>query len=172
MSLLKSWREGLQIILFLGFYGVFHTLYFGLSDDVLRDVVYYQGIGVFCSALIHLIAPLEQVSAVHNHLLSPHADLEIVRGCDGAGALFLVMAAILAFPASIKRKLTGLILGVLLMYTLNLIRISGLYFVVAYHNDWFNLIHTYLAPTLLIIIACLFFAWWAWGSSPPVNEPR
>jgi exosortase family protein XrtM len=172
MKLLKSWREALQIILFLGFYGIFHTLYFGLPDEVLRDVVYYRGISVFCSQLIHLIAPLEQVSAVQNHLQSPHADLEIVRGCDGAGALFLVMAAILAFPASVKRKIIGLVLGVGLMYSLNLIRISGLYFVVAYHNDWFTVIHTYLAPTLLIIIACLFFAWWAWGSSTPVHEPN
>jgi exosortase family protein XrtM len=172
MNLLKSWREALQIILFLGFYGIFHTLYFGLPDEVFRDVVYYRGIGVFCSQLIHLIAPLEQVSAVQNHVQSPHADLEVVRGCDGAGALFLVMAAILAFPASIKRKLIGLVLGIALMYSLNLLRISGLYFVVAYHNDWFTVIHTYLAPTLLIIIACLFFAWWAWGSSNPVHEPN
>lgn len=172
MSLFKSWREALQIFLFLGIYGIFHTLYFRLPDEILREVVYYRGIGVFCSQLIHFIAPLEQVSAIHNHLQSPHADLEIVRGCDGAGALFLVMAAILAFPASIKRKLMGLVLGIALMYTLNLIRISGLYFVVAYHNDWFTVIHTYLAPTLLIIVACLFFAWWAWGSARPVHEPN
>ena len=171
MNLIKPWREALQIVLFLGFYGLFHTLYFGLPDEVLRDVVYYRGIGVFSSELIHLIAPMEQVSAVHNHLQSPQADLEIVRGCDGAGTLFLVMAAILAFPTSIKRKLVGLALGVLLMYSLNIARISGLYFVVAYHNDWFNLIHTYLAPSLLIVIACLFFAWWAWGSSKAVHEP-
>ena len=176
MNLLKTWREALQILLFLGFYGIFHTLYFGLPDAILREVVYNRGIGVFCSKLIHFIAPMEQVSAVLNHLQSPVADLEIVRGCDGAGAVFLVMAAILAFPASVKRKLIGLVLGILLMYSLNLIRISGLYFVVAYHNDWFQIIHTYLAPTLLIIVACLFFAWWALGaskdSSRMANEPR
>lgn len=172
METLKSRREGLQILLFFGIYAVFHTAYFQIPDEVLRDVVYYYGIGVFCSELISLIAPLEQVVAVQNHLKSPLADLEIVRGCDGAGALFLVMAAILAFPTTIKRKLVGLVLGVALMYSLNLIRISGLYFVVAYHRDWFQVIHTYLAPTLLIIMACLFFAWWAWGSSRASHEPR
>ena len=176
MNFLNSWREAFQIFLFLGFYGIFHTLYFGLPDAILREVVYNRGIGVFCSKLIHFIAPMEQVSAVQNHLQSPVADLEIVRVCDGAGAVFLVMAAILAFPASVKRKLIGIVLGILLMYSLNLIRISGLYFVVAYHNDWFQIIHTYLAPTLLIIVACLFFAWWALGaskdSSRMANEPR
>ena len=171
MNLLKSWREGLQILLFFGIYGVFHTAYFQIPDEVLRDVVYYHGIGVFCSELISLIAPLEQVAAVQNHLKSPLANLEIVRGCDGAGALFLVMAAILAFPTTIKHKLVGLVLGVSLMYFLNLIRISGLYFVVAYYRDWFQLIHTYLAPTLVIILACLFFAWWSWGSLGTSHEP-
>jgi exosortase family protein XrtM len=134
-------------------------------------VVYYHGFGVLCAQLIHFFAPLEQILAVHNHLQSPRADLEIVRGCDGAGALFLLMAAILAFPAPFKRKLKGVVLGVLLMYSLNLIRISGLYFVVAYHKDWFLLVHTYLAPTLLIVLACLFFAWWALGATHNVNEP-
>ena len=172
MKFPTAWPESLQIVLFLGFYGLFHSLYFGLPDNVLRDVIHYYGIGLLCSSLIHFIAPLEQVSAVHNHLQSPLADLVIVRGCDGAGVLFLVMAAILAFPASLKQKLIGLLLGVAFMYTLNLVRIIGLYFVVAYHNDWFLLVHTYLAPTLFIIVACLFFAWWALGSVRENHEPR
>ncbi len=177
MNLLKPWREYLpigmylQIGLFLGFYVVLYTAYSQLPINILRDVVYYLGVGVPCAELIHFIAPVEQVAAVQNHIQSPLADLEIVRGCDGAGALFLVMAAILAFPTTIKRKLTGLVLGVLLIYSLNLIRISGLYFIVAYYKDWFQVIHTYLAPTLLVIVACLFFAWWAWGASRTSYEP-
>lgn len=169
---LKSWREWLQIFLFLGVYWLLHSAYFRLPDDVLRDVVYYHGLGAISAQLIHLLAPLEQVSAVQNHLLSPRADLEIVRGCDGAGTLFLMIAAISAYPASVKRKLIGLLFGVLLMYSLNLARISGLYFVIAYHHDWFQLIHTYFAPTLIIAVASLFFAWWSFGASRTIHESR
>jgi exosortase family protein XrtM len=150
---------------------VFHFAYFSIPDLVFREILYYRGLGSVCSELIHWLAPLEGVSAVHNHVLSPRADLEIVRGCDGAGALFLIVAAILAFPANFKRKLLGLGVGVLLMYGLNLGRIVGLYFIIAYQRDWFDLVHTYLAPTLIIVLACLYFAWWAFGSSASNHVP-
>jgi len=171
MKLLKSWREIIQISSFLGIYCFFHYCYFQISDQFLREVFYYRVIGVFCAGLIDLFAPSENISAVDNHILSPRADLEIIRGCDGAGAFFLVMAAILAFPTALKRKLVGLFWGILLLYCLNLIRIGTLYFIVAYRNDWFQLIHTYVAPSLLIILACLYFAGWALGSVVKRHEP-
>ena len=161
----------LQLVVFLGIYTACHYGYFSIPDDVFRDVVYRKGLGMPCTNLIHWLAPLEGVSAVQNHLVSPRADLEIVRGCDGAGALFLVVAAIFSFPETFRRKLIGLGLGILLMYGLNLVRITGLYFLIAYQRDWFPLVHTYLAPTLVILLACLFFAWWAFGTSRAIREP-
>ncbi len=112
-----------------------------------RSVHPYHGVVKVCADLINIIAPLEQVLAQQNHLISAHAKLEIVRGCDGAGVLFLVISAILVFPASLRRKLLGLLFGVSLIYGINLLRIGALYFVVAYQPDYFSLIHTYLAPT-------------------------
>jgi exosortase family protein XrtM len=161
----------LQLLLFLGWYGAFHYAYFQIPDDVFREL-YHRGLGTLCADLINLLAPMERVSAVQNRLVSPQADLEIVRGCDGAGALFLLISAILAFPSTITRKWIGIGLGVSLMYGLNLIRISGLYFVIAHHRDWFQLIHTYLAPTLIIVIGCLFFAGWAAGALRSADAPR
>ena len=90
----------------------------------------------------------------------------------GAGAFFLLAAAVLAFPASFKRKAAGLLAGIMLLYGFNTLRISGLYYVAAYHFDWFTLFHTYLAPTLMIIVTCLFFVWWALGSTLTNHDPR
>ena len=135
------------------------------------NVIYYHGVVTICADLINWIAPMEQVLAQHNHLLSAKADLEIVRGCDGAGVLFLMVSAIVVFPSNWRRKLLGLILGISLVYSLNLLRVCGLYFVITCHADWFLLIHTYLAPTLMIIIGCCYFAWWAFGSTNKDYEP-
>ena len=162
----------IQFLQFIGFYGVFHYAYFLVPDEIFREVIYYRGVGLVCADMVNSFFPLEDVTAVQNHLISSRANLEIVRGCDGAGALFLVIAAILAFPSTLGRKAIGLVLGVLLMYSLNLVRIGGLYFVVAYHRDWFQVVHTYLAPTLIIALGCLFFAWWAFTSSRTDHEPR
>jgi len=99
-------------------------------------------------------------------LSSPRATLSIVRGCDGAGVTFLLIAAVLAFSAGWKYKLLGAAGALVLTYALNELRVVGLYFVAAYHSEWFGLLHDYLVPTLLIVACCIFFAAWAgWAKS-------
>jgi exosortase family protein XrtM len=166
----KRAREIRFLLVFVICYALFHTAYFMVPDSVLRDVVYYHGIVQVSEGVIDLAAPDERVSAVQNKLMSSKAALEVVRGCDGSGALFLIMAAIIAFSATVKRKLLGVFLGLVLIYLLNLTRIVGLYFVVAYQRDWFLPIHTYFAPTLIVIVSCIFFAWWAlWSTGQDSN---
>jgi exosortase family protein XrtM len=136
-----------------------------VPNSFLAETVYHNGIVSISANIINFFAPVEVTSAISNKLVSSKASLEIVRGCDGAGATFLLMAAILAFSATWKRKLTGLIGSLALMYVLNQVRVIGLYFVVAYERNWFNLLHTYFAPTLIIVICCIFFLWWVKWSS-------
>ena len=154
------------LLIFVAVYGVFQGLYFLIPYDILQNVIYHYGI-VGVSADILNIFTNENVSAVENKLTSSKAILVIIRGCDGTGSLFLLCAAIIAFSATIKHKLYGLIIAALFLYAVNQIRIIGLYFVVAYQRDLFLLIHTYFAPTLIIAICALFFAWWIhWSKSP------
>ena len=168
---ISRFNEWLQFILFVGCYALLNYGYFKIPVDLFMKIIYYHGVVTICADLINMLAPLEQVLAQQNHLLSAKADLEIVRGCDGAGVLFLVVSAIVAFPSTGRRKLIGLLLGIGLIYLINLLRISALYFIIAYQPDWFLLVHTYLAPTLMIIVGCCYFAWWAFGSTNTIHEP-
>lgn len=154
-------RDWLFLLLFAAIYGLLHFAYFQIPDEVLRDVVHYHGLVKVSAGLIDLLAPVEHVAALQNHIISPLANLEVVRGCDGSGAMFLIVAAVLAFPASVVRKLVGIAASLALMYVLNLVRIVSIYFVVAYYPAWFLPAHTYFAPTLIVLLGCLFFAWWA-----------
>lgn len=167
---LSSRHEWLQFMLFVGCYVLLDYGYFKIPVDQFVNVIYYHGVVAICADLINWFAPFEQVLAKQNHLMSAKADLEIVRGCDGAGVLFLVVSAILVFPSGLKRKLVGLLLGIGLIYSLNLLRIFALYFVIAYQPGWFQLIHTYVAPTLMVVLGCFYFAWWAFGSMNKVHE--
>jgi exosortase family protein XrtM len=160
----KKSYEWLQFVLFVGTYALLNYGYLKIPDELFIKTLYYHGVVAVCADTINQFAPLEQVVGYQNHLLSTKADLEIVRGCDGVGVLLLLLSAIIAFPANLKRKLFGLALGISLLYAINLLRIGMLYFVVAYYRDWFLLTHTYVAPTLLVLLACLYFAWWAFGS--------
>lgn len=166
-----GYNEWLQFMLFVGCYVLLDYGYFKIPVDLFVNVIYYHGVVAICTDLINLFAPLEQVLAKQNHLISAKADLEILRGCDGAGVLFLVVSAVLVFPSGLKRKLLGLMLGIGLVYGLNLLRICMLYFVIAYHPGWFQLVHTYLAPTLMVVMGCFYFAWWAFDSTNQSHEP-
>lgn len=170
-SRLYGRHEWLQFTLFGGCYVLLDYGYFKIPVELFANVIYYHGVVAICADLINMIAPLEQVLPQRNHLISAKADLEIVRGCDGAGVLFLVVSAVLVFPSGLKRKLLGLLLGIGLIYSLNLLRISALYFIIAYHPDWFQLIHSYVAPTLMVVLGCFYFAWWAFGSTNQSHEP-
>ena len=64
--------------------------YFKIPVDLFINVIYYHSVVTVCADLINMIAPLELVLPQQNHLISTKADLEIVRGCDGAGVLFLM----------------------------------------------------------------------------------
>ena len=164
-------HEWLQFTLFIGCYLLLNYGYFKIPIEMFSNVIYYHGVVQVCANLINLIAPLERVIGQQNHLLSAKADLEIVRGCDGVGVVFLLVSAVIVFPSKLGRKLMGLALGTGLIYILNLFRVSVLYFIIAYCPEWFLLIHTYVAPVLMVIVACLYFAWWAFGSMDKTYEP-
>lgn len=153
-------RPMLFLLLFPAVYSLLDLLYFALPDHVLRDGVHYYGIVLPAATLLNAVVPGETVQALHGSLQSQRALLEIVRGCDGAGVMFLLVAALVAAPAGIDRKLQGIVAGVGLVYVLNELRIVALYYVVAYRNHWFGPLHNYFVPMLMIVASLLFFLWW------------
>lgn len=119
--------------------------------------------------LINVITPHEEVAAQAHRLVSPLAKLSVLNGCEGIEAMLLLLAAIVAFSAPWKYKLMGAILGVVLVYVLNQVRIVSLYYAWRFDRDGFNILHGVVGPTLIIISACLFFLWWAQRSQRSVR---
>ncbi|MDP3391623.1 MAG: exosortase family protein XrtM [Methylococcaceae bacterium] len=136
------------------------ALYLNISENTLRDV-YLDHVATISAQVINFITPSDKVFIHQNSLLSGKAYLEVARTCSGSSVLFFLVAAILVFSASVRHKIVGLVLALLLVVVINLLRIIGLYFAMVYQPDWFLPIHIYISPTLTIILCCLFFAWWA-----------
>lgn len=137
-------------------YTAMHAAYFAVPDAVLREQVYVL-LTHAAAALINLAHPAEAARADANLLVSGRAVLEIVRGCDGSGALFMLTAALLAAPLAARVKATGLVAGLALVLLLNQARITGLYFVAAYQPAWFQPLHAYVVPSLLVLAVLLYF---------------
>jgi exosortase family protein XrtM len=156
-------RPAMFLILFAVFYGVFYSAYFAVPDRILVKEVYEPTLVAPSGMLVNLISAGEKATWQDNRLKSRRAILDVVRGCDGIGLLLLLSAAVLAFPAPWRLKLAGVVAGWVLMYLLNLARIVGLYFVVAYRGEWFIPLHTLLIPGALVLVGGLYFhLWTAW----------
>jgi exosortase family protein XrtM len=164
----KPWRPPDNWRFIAAFAAIYCVLYVGYSaipDAFLRDVVYYEAIVRPSRLMIGWIAPGEHVIGIQNRLQSATAALNVVRGCDGAGIVFLLIAAILAFRAELRRTLLGLAGAIALVYALNQLRIVALYFVNSYRPAWFVALHVYFIPTLMILAGALYFAVWAMHDS-------
>ena len=113
------------------------------------------------AAFIAWVSPEAQAQARGNRIYSPLGSLSIINGCEGLESLFLLWAALIAYPSPWRRKLHGALWGTVLIYGLNQARIVALFF--ALHDDrrWFELLHGYIAPTFIIVAGCVFFLGWA-----------
>ncbi len=152
------------------FAAVYLALYWGylqIPEGVLDSHVYYLGITVPSAALINLISPVDAATAIGSRIVFGSSSLEIVRGCDGAGAYFLLVSAIAGMSTSWRRLVAGILAATVFIYTLNLTRILVLYFVLTRRAEWFAPLHSYVFPTLFVLAAIVFFAAWV----DPGHEP-
>ena len=81
-------------------------------------------------------------------------------GCNGVEAMVILLAAILAFPASWRSKAIGLAVGVVAIQALNLVRIISLFYLGQWNETVFDFSHVHLWPALIILDALLVFMIW------------
>jgi exosortase family protein XrtM len=112
------------------------------------------------AALINFIAPQKHAVASGSHIHSLQVSISILNGCEGIETVFLLLAAIVAFQTSWRNKLKGMFLGTCLIYCLNQARIVMLFFAAQENRQWFNMLHAYIAPSLIVVLSGLFFLWW------------
>ena len=123
-----------------------------------------------------LIIKLFGFYAIHNEM-----DVMVVNGpmlrvnysCLGLGVMSFFSAFVIAFPAKLKPKLQLFIIGMIMIYVLNVLRIAGLgvllgYFEsqrnnFTYHHEIFNII------VYLCIFALLYF--WIKKNTNPIVKP-
>lgn len=147
-------------LFFLIFFGALHFGYNSMRGSKLEKFAVDIVTVTPGAWLINTLSPDERVTASGKKLVSPHGTLTILNGCEGFESIFLLLAAIAAFSSSWLNKLSGFLIGIGMVYILNQARIVILFFCFRYRKDWFDPIHSHIAPTLIILIASLFFLGW------------
>ncbi len=78
----------------------------------------------------------------------------------------LYIAGIVAFPALLKKKFTGLIVGLLVIFFLNIVRIVALFLTGIYMPSLFEAMHVEVWQVIFILVAiALWFIWLRWAVS-------
>jgi exosortase H (IPTLxxWG-CTERM-specific) len=96
--------------------------------------------------------------------------VRIERGCNGVEALIILFAAIFAFPAPIKNKVVGFVVGFFAIQFLNLVRIVSLFYLGQWNQVAFEWFHLYLWQALIILDALV--VWLVWLRTLPQAKAR
>ncbi len=87
----------------------------------------------------------------------PSIALDVKFGCNGLEAVMIYAVAIIAFPASGRRKLAGIALGFVILQAVNILRIAGLAYAGVRFPGIFEYLHIYVAQGMMIAVALAVF---------------
>jgi len=99
-----------------------------------------------------------------------NATLKVEFGCNGLEAILLFSSAVLAYPATWREKIGGLLLGFFGIQFFNIIRIVVLAWVSEYYPEMFETMHTYVTQSMMIVIAFMSFIYYLYKVTPQPNE--
>ena len=84
----------------------------------------------------------------------------IKQGCDATEPVWLLTAAVISFPAPLRRKIIGILAGTLLLLGINLLRVVGLFFVGRDHPGLYDTLHLTVFPAVFVILAMIIWVGW------------
>ncbi|HEX8252015.1 MAG TPA: exosortase H, partial [Thermoanaerobaculia bacterium] len=156
-----------QVLFLLKFFGVLVGAYLLIAWNPVNDnviVPFTTAIAQWSGALLNAIG--QGVTVTGTTIASSRFAVNINNGCNGVEAMLILLASIVAFPATMRARLTGLALGALAVQILNAIRIVSLYLLGAYQPRLFDLFHTAVWQIVIILAAIGFFLAWSARVAP------
>ena len=97
--------------------------------------------------------------------------VNIRNGCNGVEAMLIYLAAVIAFPASWRARLSGLGLGIVAIQLVNLVRVIALYLTGVYFPKIFDASHTVIWQSIVILFGVLLWIFWANRWAAPALPP-
>ncbi len=86
--------------------------------------------------------------------------LSVRSGCNGVEATMILIAAMLAFPASWKHRVIGIIAGLVAVQLLNIVRVISLFYLGQWNMPVFDWAHSYLWPALIMLDVLIVWMIW------------
>lgn len=145
------------ILIFLGTLVGLFTL--EMLQPVQAHVIqpFTTGLATLSAALITPIdADVVAYGRVIEHTVNQFA-VSIEAGCNGVEAAIVLIAGILAFPASWRDRLLAILLGFATIQVFNIGRIISLFYIGQWNDTVFSFTHLYLWPVLIMLDVLIVF---------------
>ena len=155
-----KWRHALRLGLFVVVFFALHQAYAWAGGSSLERWVIEKATVQAGSEILNLFWPSLEVQAVGSRLVSAHARLNVLNGCEGTDVLFLLLAGIVVAPVKLRWRLLGLMIGLPWVFALNQARLIVLFHALRHDMALFSMLHGTVAPLLLVAGVGMFFAWW------------
>ena len=93
----------------------------------------------------------------------------IEAGCNGVEPTIVLVGAVLSFPASWKRRMLGLAIGVIAVQGLNVVRVITLFYLGQWNFSVFEFAHQYVWQALIMLDVLI--VWLLWVRTVPRGIP-
>ena len=126
-----------------------------------QEAVIQPFTGLLAALSTALILPFDDTVIAQGRILRDAATgfaVSIEAGCNGVEAAIVLIAGILAFPASLRHKLVAILAGFFFVQALNVVRIISLFYLGQWNYTVFEWFHLYLWPVLIMLDVLIVFA--------------
>lgn len=147
-------------LIFIAIYMLLQFAYLSAPDWFVKDFLVSQITVIPGASFINFLFNDVSVHAEGTRIVSGQGSINVLRGCEGTETMLMLIAAVLASGRKFIALGFGLCLGCLLIFVLNQLRIAGLFWVVVYQRDLFDVIHGYIAPLFIVASAAGFYLLW------------
>lgn len=156
-----------QTLFLVKFFGILVAAYLLVAWKPVNDNVIVPFTTAIATASGALLNGIGQNVAVDNTTIaSSRFAVNINNGCNGVEAMLILLASIVAFPASGRARFAGLAIGAIAVQLLNAVRIVSLYLLGIYQPRLFDLFHTAVWQVVIILAAIGFFLLWSGRVAP------
>jgi exosortase/archaeosortase family protein len=152
----------------VGFGAVFASLQLawqGARGTGLESFVIHTCIVRPAAVVVNFLTPDVHAHAIHFSLRARGGGLDILNGCDGLEALFLLIGAFAVVPLPWRLRVPGLLLGTAVVYLVNQARILTLFYAYRADHALFDTLHASVTPIAVILLVAGYFYVWLVHSS-------
>lgn len=86
--------------------------------------------------------------------------VNVFEGCNGINVAIVFVAFLTAFGGDRKKMVWFIPLGLVMIHIANLLRVSGLFWVAEYFEQYFYYVHKYAFTASIYLM--VFLLWWVW----------